>query len=452
MTTTFSQRVRLDAATIGRLSAPLIVTNLATAGMTTADTIMAGWLGAHELAAVAVGANYVSFFYLLGLGMLMALSPTVAHAYGAGRNEAVGGYVRQALWIAVGISIVVCTGLAFAEQVLLAIGIPAREADLAGRYVLAVAFGMPGIFGFLALRFSSEGLGWTRPIMYTALTALVVNIIGNYLFMYGKFGLPELGAVGCGVATAIADWVVFALMWFYMRRHRVYAPYRPLARFEWPNVSRIREILSLGIPISGSVVAEGGLFAAAGLMVGAFGADVIAAHAIAINYGALMFMIPLSLHSATTIHVGHKLGAGRLEAGRFAGWTGMALCVAVMAVSALILLIARRPIAGLYTGDPAVLVLAVQLLVYVAAFQVADGLQVGAAGALRGFKDAKVPMVFNLISYWLIGFPLAYGLGVSLGYGAAGVWFGLIAGLSFCALFLSLRFVRVGRRGVAYSS
>lgn len=446
------QRALSDLGAIATLAVPLLVNNLATAGMTTADTIMAGWLGASELAAVAVGANYVSFFYLAGLGMLMALSPTVAHAYGAGRNEDVARFMHQGLWLAAGISVLVFIGLSFAYPVLLALNVPEREADLAARYVHAVSFGIPGIFGFLALRFSSEGIGWTRPIMFTALVALCADIAGNYVFMYGKFGMPELGAVGCGVSTAIADWLVFLVIVVYIRRHRIYKPYRPLSRFEWPDFARLREILSLGLPISGSVLAEGGLFAAAGLMMGSFGATVMAGHAIAINYAALMFMVPLSLHSATTIHVGHRVGRGDPAAGRFAGWTGIALCGAVMLVSAAVLLIVRERIGALYTGDPAVLAIVMQLLVYVAAFQLADGLQVGAAGALRGFKDAKVPMGINLVSYWLVGFPLAYGFGVIYGLGAVAVWSGLIAGLSFSAVLLSLRYARVTSRAVSSQS
>ncbi len=162
-----------------------------------------------------------------------------------------------------------------------------------------------------------------------------------------------------------------------------------------------------------------------------------------------MFMIPLSLHSATTIHVGHQLGRGDAAAGRFAGWVGMALCVAIMTISALVLLVFRRQVAGAYTGDAAVLALATQLLAFVAAFQVADGLQVGAAGALRGFKDARVPMLLNVVAYWLIGFPLAYGFGVVLGQGVRAVWTGLIAGLVVCAVLLSWRYALITRRAVA---
>lgn len=433
-------RAQRDGSRILRLAGPLILSNLATAGMMTADTLMSGRLGAVPLAAVAVGGNYVSLFYLGGLGMLMALSPTVAHVYGAGRTNEVGGYFRQALWLSQAIAFVIVFALLCVHPVLRAIGTPPEVADLASRYVYAVACGIPAMFAFLALRFSSEGIGWTRPILFTAAISLAANVSLNWVFMYGKLGFPAMGAVGTGIATACVHWLVLLFMWQYVRRHRAYAPYRPLARFEPPDPQRLREILRLGLPICGSVLAEGALFGSAGLILGTFGAMTVAAHAIAINYAALMFMVPLSLHSATTIHVGHRAGAGDRAAARFAGWVGMGMCVGVMVVSAVILVLARHGIANLYTEDAAVASLAAYLLLFAAVFQVADGLQVGAAGALRGFKDARVPMWMNVIAYWGLGFPLAFGLGVALGQGAPGVWTGLIVGLFASAILLSVRY------------
>ncbi len=441
-------RHRDDAAQILRLSGPLLVNNLATAGMTTADTVMAGRLGATELAAVALGANYLGFFYLGGLGLLMALSPTVAHAVGGGRDREAGRFFRQALWLSLAVSAVVLVGLAFVHPVLRAVGAAPEVAALASRYVAAVAFGVPAMFAFLALRFSSEGIGWTRPILFTAVLAFGVNVFGNWVFIHGRFGLPALGAVGCGVATALTQWLILGVLWSYIRRHEAYRPFAPLARFERPDPAQLREILVLGLPICGSVIAEGALFAAAGLMTAGFGATVVAAHAIAINYAALMFMVPLSVHSATTIHVGHRAGAGRWIEARDAGWIGAGVCVATMAVSALVLVFARAGIASLYAEDAAVIALAAGLLQYAAVFQVADGLQVGMAGALRGLKDARVPMLLCIAAYWGLGFPLSWGLGVAAGQGAPAIWLGLIAGLFAAASLLTWRWRFVTARAV----
>ncbi|MFO1425383.1 MAG: MATE family efflux transporter [Steroidobacteraceae bacterium] len=442
-------RWREDAQAILRLSGPLLVNNFSNVGMTTADTVMAGRLGAFDLAAVALGAAYYNLFFLAGLGLLMAMSPTVAHAVGAGRDGEVGSHFRQALWLSLAVAVLMLVAVSAAEPVLLAIGTPPPLARLTARYVHALGGGAPAIFAFLALRFASEGIGWTRPIMFAALLGLGANIAGNWLLMYGHFGLPALGAVGTGVSTAIAQWLMFAFMWRHVRRHRRYAPYRPLARFEAPDRERLRTILALALPICGSVFAEGALFAAAGLMMGGFGPVVVAAHAIALNYAALMFMLPLSFHSATTIHVGHRAGAGRMRAARAAGWTGIGMCVGVMAISALVLLAARGAIAALYTADAAVLALAATLLAYAAAFQLADGLQVGVAGALRGFKDARVPMWLCVAAYWGVGFPLAWSGGIVQRGGAPAVWAGLIAGLFAAALLLTLRYRHISVRALA---
>lgn len=452
MTTSPTRAARADAKVILRLAVPLLINNLASAGMTTADTIMAGRLGALQLAAVAVGANYVGIFYLTGLGLLMALSPTIAHAYGAKRTAVVGIYFRQSLWLAALCGLIALAGLLFTEPFLLAIGTPADVAALSARYVRALAPGLPAMFGFLALRFSSEGIGWTRPIMYMAVVAFLTNVALNYVFMYGRFGAPAMGAVGCGLATACSQWLLFAAMFLYVRRHRRYREFAPLRRFEAPHKLHLAEILALGLPIAGSLLAEGGLFSAAGLIMGTLGATVVAAHAIGISCASLIFMLPLSVHSATTIHVGHRAGAALWRDARRAGWVGIGMCVAFMCCSCVALLLLREPIARLYTADPAVLAIAVQLLLFAGIFQVADGLQVGAAGALRGFKDARIPMLLNVFSYWGIGFPLAWYFGLRAGQGASAVWLGLIAGLLVCAILLTLRYRLISGRAVLRES
>jgi MATE family multidrug resistance protein len=438
--------LRHHTRSIGVLAAPLLINNLGVGGMMSADTIMAGRLGPDALAAVAVGANYVGVFHFAAIGTLMALAPLVAHAYGAREHHVIGSYVRQGLWLAAGLSVLLIAGLLAARPVLGLIGVPPATAELAGRYVAAFAIGTPALCGFYALRFGSEGIGWTRPVMYTAIVGLVSNVALNYVLMYGHFGLPAMGAVGTGLATALTWWLLFAVLWVYVKRHEVYRPYATLERREAPRAESLRAITRLGAPIAGSLVLEGGMFNAAALLLASFGAAVMSAHAIAINYAALMFMIPLSLNSATTIHVGHQLGAGDWRGARAAAWTGIGLGVAVMAVSALAMVLFRDGIAALYTADVEVLGLAATLLLYAAVFQIADGVQVCTAGALRGFKDTRVPMMVNLFAYWGVGFPLAWWLGVRGTYGAPGVWIGLIAGLFVAAVLLTWRLLHVARR------
>jgi MATE family multidrug resistance protein len=448
----FSSTFRHDARAILRFAGPLAVNNLVLAGMMLTNTVMAGRLGPEPLAGVAVGGSYYQIFWLFGLGILMSISPIAAHAYGAGRDNEVGRHFRQGLWLSQMLAVPLVGGLLCVVPVLGWFGTDPRAIPHAAGYVYAMCFGMPAMLVFLAHRYTSEGIGWTRPVMYTALVGLSVNFAGNWLFTRGSFGMPSFGATGCGIATALAYWSMLVTMHLYQRRQVIYARFALFERFERPDPASLREILSLGLPIAGSVVSEGGLFAIAALLMSTLGTEIVAAHQIAINYASLMFMIPLSLHSATTIHVGHLAGRGDAAAARLAGWAGIAMCGIIMTLSSLVILAARHGIAVAYTSDPGVRALAAGLLLFVAIFQIPDGLQVGAAGALRGFKDAKVPMALNFAAYWMIGFPAAWWFGIHLGAGPAGIWTGLIAGLFTCAVLLTWRYESSSRRAVAAQS
>lgn len=439
----FRQAFPRDSRSILRLAGPLVVNNIVIAGMMLANTIFAGRLGSEPLAGVAVGGSYYQMFWLFGLGVLMSISPIVAHAYGAGRDEEVGRRFRQGVWLALMLAVPLVAALACVEPLLRWFGTDAHAIPHAAGYVYAMCFGMPAMLVFLAHRYTSEGIGWTRPVIYTAIVGLSVNVLGNWVFTLGNLGAPALGAHGCGIATATANWAMLATMHLYQRRHAVYRRFGLFARFEPPDRKAIGEILSLGLPIAGSVVSEGALFAVAALLMSTLGTVTVAAHQVAISYASLMFMVPLALHSATTIHVGHQVGRGDRTAGRNAGWSGIVMCAIVMAVSSLVILAARDRIAAAYTSDLAVRELAVFLFLFVAAFQVPDGLQVGTAGALRGFKDAHVPMALNFFAYWMVGFPAAWWFGIRQGGGPTGIWAGLVAGLVICALLLMLRYRRI---------
>ncbi len=438
-----------DSRAILLLAGPLVVNNLVLAGMMLANTIVAGRLGPEPLAGVAVGGSYYQMFWLFGLGVLMSVSPIVAHAYGAGRDEEVGRRFRQAVWLALMLAVPLVGLLACVEPMLRWFGTDARAIPHAAGYVYAMCFGMPAMLVFLAHRYTSEGIGWTRPVMYTAAVGLSTNIAGNWLFTLGGLGIPSQGARGCGIATALACWAMLATMHFYQRRHVIYRKFGLFERFDRPDRAALAEILALGLPISGSVVSEGALFAVAALLMSTLGTEIVAAHQVALSYASLMFMIPLSLHSATTIHVGHQVGRGDIVAGRNAGWSGIAMCGVIMALSSLVILAARDGIAAAYTTNLDVRELAVWLLLFVAAFQIPDGLQVGAAGALRGFKDANVPMALNFTAYWLVGFPAAWWFGIRQGVGPSGIWAGLIAGLVTCAVFLIWRYQRISHARMA---
>ena len=439
------QRVE-DMRAIVRLGGPLLANNLAITGMALADTVMAGQLGAVALAGLAVGAAYWHLFLFIAFGMLMAVSPAVAHANGANDQAAVIDYVRQSWWVALALALMLVLGLIQVSWILPAIGITPDVIPTAVGYVHAITWGMPGSVAFFSLRYASEGLGRTKPIMYISLTALLLNIFGNWVFMYGKFGAPALGAVGCGVATAISIWFMFIAMFLHVRSHRAYRRFDFFAKIARPQGRRIRELVRIGAPIAGSILAEGGLFAGAALMMGGMGAVITGAHQIALNYASFMFMAPLAISSATTIHAGHTLGRGDRTRARSVGLVGICMCAGLMFISALVIVFCSELIATLYTRDAAVRDLAATLLLMAALFQLSDGIQVGAAGALRAFKDTAIPMAFCMFSYWVVGFSTAYFIGVQQQRGPIFVWVGLTAGLTVSAILLVSRFLAISKR------
>ena len=323
------------------------------------------------------------------------------------------------------------------------IGIDAEFRDLTVAYVKAIMFGAPGILIFLALRFTTEGIGRTRPIMFTSIFALSCNVFLNYVLMFGKFGAPAMGAVGCGAASALTMWLVALALATHMYFSRHYRPFRIFASVAWPRLSIMKEIVSLGVPIAGTITAEAGLFSAVSILMGTRGTEITAAHQIAINFAATMFMVPLGLSAATTVRVGQLLGAGEPQQARVSGAVGIAMCAAFMCASALFLLIFRNAVVDLYTDDAAVKGIAISLLLMAAIFQVADGVQVGAAGALRGYKDTRIPMAINMFAYWVLAFPLAFLAAVTLQARPAFIWGGFVVGLGTAAVLLSWRYNRL---------
>ena len=430
-----------------RLAGPLIVNNLSIAGMQFADAVMSGRLGAEALAAVAVGGSVWFLGFTVCLGLMMAISPIAARYYGAGEPEMIGRYTRQGLWLAVALGLLIFSlAQAFVEPVLSFLGIDPGFRHLTIGYVQAIMFGAPAICAFLAFRFTTEGIGFTRPIMYMSLLALVSNVFLNWVLMFGKLGFPAYGAVGCGMASAATMWLMTIAMAIYVGFKPIYRPLKIFDHWAPIRLPVLKEIFELGAPIAITITAEAGLFSAVSILVGTRGADITAAHQISLNFAATMFMIPLALSAATTVRIGHALGSGNSVAARMAGSTGILMCILFMACSAAFLLLFRDLVVGIYTNDPSVTEIAISLLLMAALFQVADGVQIGAAGALRGYKDTRMPMVINTFSYWVLGFPLAYLAAITYQAPPSYIWAGFVLGLTVAAVLLTARFHALSKR------
>ena len=435
---------RAETRRLTQLAGPLIVNNLSIAGMQFADAVMSGHISASTLAAVAVGGSIWFFLFTIGLGILMAISPIAARHQGAGNSQLIGRYTRQGMFLGLFIAIpIILVTQQYIQPMLELIGIDPEFRQLTVGYTKAISLGAPGIFVFLALRFTTEGVGITKPIMYTSIFALVCNVFLNYVLMYGHFGAPALGAIGCGLASAITMWLIAIILMTYMIRHPIYKPMQIFSHLSPPRLHVLKEIIALGFPIAVTITAEAGLFNAVAVLMGTRGTAITAAHQIAINFAATMFMVPLALSSAITIRVGHRLGAGDYQGARYAGGFGIFVCGLFMSCSALILLVFRDVVVSIYTDDPIVTGIAISLLLMAAVFQVADGVQVGAAGALRGYKDTRLPMLINTFAYWVLAFPLAYLAAVTYELPPNYIWGGFVLGLSVAAILLTWRYVRL---------
>ena len=429
-----------------KLAGPLIINNLSITGMQFADAVMAGRISAEALAAVAVGGSVWFLGVTVCLGLMMAISPIAARYYGAGEPATIGHFTRQAFWLGVALGLTLFTlSRFFVDPILEFIGIDEGFRDLAVGYVRAIVFGYPAICVFFAFRFTTEGIGLTRPIMYTSLLALACNVFLNWVFMFGNLGVPAFGAVGCGMASAVTVWLTGIVLGGYISMAQVYRPLKIFAHFSPMRLPVLKELIARGMPIAGTITAEAGLFSAISILVGTRGVEITAAHQISLNFAGTMFMIPLAFSAATTVRTSHALGSGNVAEARMAGMTGILMCAIFMTFSATFLLLFRDVVVGIYTNDPQVMEIAISLLLMAAVFQIADGVQIGAAGALRGYKDTRIPMVINTFSYWALGFPLAYLAAIVFQAPPSYIWGGFVLGLSVAAVLLTIRFERLSR-------
>jgi len=421
------------------LALPIVLGQLSAVGMTVVDTVLAGHLDPGVLAAIAVGSAVWSLALVSLLGLMLGLAPLVAERYGGARFPAVGALFRQALWLAVIAGVLVGVALRHARPLLDAFGVAPEVAEQAEAFLGALAFGAPAQALYFALRGVSEGVGRTRPTLYFGALGLALLAPLGYVLMYGRLGIPSLGALGCGYATAAALWLQVLAFGAYLARRPHYRAFALFEGFELPRPAAIGALLALGLPMGAAVLMEAGLFIAVALLIGSLGPVPIAAHQIAINVASVAFMIPLGIGMAATVRVGHALGRNDRDGARWAVLGSGLLVLVAQGVSALAMAIWPGHIASLYTSDAAVVAQAVVLLRLGALFQFADGIQALANGALRGLQDALWPMAITLLAYWGIGMMLARALGFGAGQGAPGMWIGLIAGLSTAALLLSLR-------------
>ncbi|MBK1673408.1 MATE family efflux transporter [Ectothiorhodospira shaposhnikovii] len=456
------------------LALPICGAQLTQAGMGVADVMMTGRLSATDLAAVSVGASLWMPMMLFMLGTLMGLTPIVSERLGAGDSRRIRARVHQALWVSLAMGILVgLMLLQLAPPIFRWMDVPPEAAARSGDYLAGVALGMPGIALFLALRAFSDGMSHTRPALWIGLIGLGVNIPANFLLIHGGGGvaallgplappgleaLPALGALGCGIATALSFWTMGLAMLLHTRRSPVYRPVALWSRLTPPRPALIGELLFVGLPIGIAIFVEVTLFTLIALLVASLGEITVAAHQVALNITSFIFVLPLALGMALTVRVSRALGAGRPRQARFVAWNGVVVSLVTALANGVFLLLLGEAVIGLYTHDTQVQSLALSLIFLAVLFQLSDALQLNMAGALRGYKDTRVLMMITLLSYWAVGLSAGHwlatrGLGGAIpALGVHGYWIGLIMGLTVAALLLGLRLRAISRPDPALST
>jgi len=434
-----------------KLAYPILIAQLVQNLMGFADTVMAGRVSATDMAAVAIASSIWLPLMLTVHGLFMALASIVSQYAGAKNFSDVAKATQQTAWIGIIISVVIIALFyIIAPLIYDTVTIEDSLKELMFEYLSYIVWGAPGVFLYLVLRNYSEGLSHTKPTMIISLIGLLINIPANYIFIYGEFGAPALGGAGCGIATAIVYWIIFlcTLVYTYQAKALSHAPL--FKKLYTPSLSQIKSILSIGVPISLSLLFEVSLFSVVAIILAPLGAEIVASHQIAINFSGLVFMVPLSLAMAVTIKVGFAVGKQNYDEAKalckYSVYLGLVLAVFTAALT----LIFRTEISQIYTNDAGVIKLAASLMFLASLFQFSDAIQVISAGALRGYKDTKAILYITFVSYWIIGLSIGLTLGLTdwlvPKMGANGFWIGFITGLTAAAILLAWRLKVIQKR------
>ncbi|GEA59362.1 MATE family efflux transporter [Vibrio comitans] len=431
-----------ESGALMHLSIPIILTQIATQAMGFVDTTMAGQVSPADLAAIALGTSLWVPVLLLLRGVIMALTPVVAYHRGARNFPKISVEFFQMVWLASLASVLLITYLTNAKPILEWIGVASEIIPIASDYAFALAFGVPGIALFYTLNGLCEGMNNTKVPMIVSVIGLLINIPVNYVLIYGKFGFPELGAVGCGYATSLVYWLMSGLLYSYIKGHH---HYKNIIRFTdaKPRSKEMIHLLKLGLPIGMNIAVCGSIFAVIALLIGRIGAENVAAAQIALNISSLTYVIPMSISFGITIRVGHALGEKEESSAIERSTIGIVVAGLVSLLSVATLLLFPEFLIRLYTSDPTITATAATLLTLTAIYQFSDALQTSANGALRGYKDTKVPMMLAIASYWGLALPLGVILGLTYyivpPMGETGFWIGILLGLTVAAVLMLLR-------------
>ena len=432
------------------LAIPVMIAQISQTAITFVDTIMAGNYSKTALSGVAIAVSIWLPTVLFGQGLLTVLTPIISNLNGAAKREQVADHTRQGVVIALILSVFIMLILYHSDKIISLRSSADNPIDpdmieVAVSFLRAIMWGVPAFLLFLVYRNQCEGLSNTKPAMVIIFIALLANIPINYILIYGKLGLPAFGGVGCGITAAIIFWLMFGLIRIYTLTTASQRDIRKTPLTKLVDFSIIKKIVVLGTPLALAYFFEMSLFAVVALLIAPLGQITVAAHQIIFTISSLTFAIPLSLGVATSIRVGYLLGKGKPNLAKQTAFISLFISLIIAIIVALILVVFRTPIITIFTKETAVIAICLQLIILLAIYQASDYLQVVASNVLRGYKDTKSIFFITLLSYWVVGLPVGYILGltdlVMEPIGAAGFWIGIISGLAVAAFLLIARMV-----------
>ncbi len=434
-----------------RLAAPIVLTQLCWVAMMTTDIAMIGHLGADPLAGASLSLMVFFLGYVVCFGVTMATAALAAQAYGARQPRTVRRVIRQGLWITIVLTLPGLVVFAHTADILRLAGEPAAALVHAEAYMDTLMWALPSSIAFAVLRNFVSALNRPVVALWVMAAGVPLNAVLDYGLIFGELGMPQLGLAGAGIATSAVNLVMFLTLLTIAVTRKPFARYTILARFWRPDWFQFRQIFRIGLPIAGMMLLEAGFFIGAVFLAGQFGTTVIAAHMIAMQLPHITFMVPMGLSQAATVRVGQAVGRRDPVSAYRAGWTALAVTACFMTVMMAIVLLIPGAFAAMFldhgrADSAAVMALATTFLFYAAFFQLADGIQAVAAGALRGLNDTAVPMLFAVVSYWGLGLAVGTSLAFAGGMGGAGLWLGFDSGLICAAVLLAYRLNRLARR------
>jgi MATE family multidrug resistance protein len=422
------------------LAYPVVLSQLGHVLVGTADSLMVGRVGTEELAAVSVANAVFSVTMMFGIGISFGLTPLVAQSDGEGSHQAAMRFMKHSFVVNVFFGLLLFSILLFGGFILDVLEQPQEVVVLAKPYLAIIGFSLLPFMVFQTFKQFAEGLSFTKQAMYITLSANVINVILNYVLIFGKLGFEPMGLVGAGWATLISRIIMAIAMVLFARYYKKFAVYWQYFKVTvWSRLS-FKQLLNLGVPTGFQYIFEVGAFASAAIMIGWMGAVPLASHQVAMNLASISYMMATGISAAATVRVGNQLGQRDISTMRIAAFTCFLMAIIFMSITGLIFMGLNDYLPMLYTSDQEVIKIASSLLIIAALFQLSDGVQVVGLGALRGMGDVKLPTAVTFMAYWVIGLPSGYLLAFPLGFGEEGVWYGLLIGLSVTAIILFMRF------------